>query len=251
MSIVMLAAVVCIQALALAQDPIPTPAPGAVLHPPTIEPSVLATAQANEQAWQTEFESRSPFDFYIAYLIAPDAVLGSELMSEQSFIDAFGAQVFHSWDAFAAQNALTPFQIVMIHGSAYEFLDLDWTRWAYRNNILLVGVGVRFEQLVEITDDRCEKMPNPFYMKDQFSVWILIFTYTVALDDESYRDHVDHTQLVACNDDYEVGNSYVQVTKGTTNFPLRRPDFLELFVGNIVGATMDYRIVGLKPESPR
>lgn len=94
------------------------------------------------------------------------------------------------------------------------------------------------------------KMPNPFYMKDRFGSWILILKYTVVLEDESYREHVDHTQLVACNDDYEVGNSHIQVYKGTTNFALRT-ELLESFAGTVIGATMEYDLDRMRGEGTR
>ena len=240
---------ICAQGIVAAQQPVPTPEPGAVLNPPTLEPSVLATAQANEQAWQAEFESRSPFDFYIAYLIAPDAALGSELMSEQSFIDTFGAKVFHSWNAFAEQNELTPFQIVMIHGSAYDFLDLDWTRWAYRNQVILVGVGTSFEHYIEITGDRCVKDPNPS-LADRAQLQIMTFTYSWIYKDESRRTQIDPADLASCENRVQpVDSSLASVMHGRGSFLLDGPEWLNVLVGQLMGDSIYYQLVGTTPRS--
>jgi len=103
-----------------------------------------------------------------------------------------------------------------------------------------------FEHVTDLTGDHCLKNPNPFYMTDRFNIHVLIFSYAVMLGDESLREYVDQTQLVDCNDDYEVGDVETQIYKGVTNFPLDRPEWLVAFADTLVETTIYYQLNGTR-----
>lgn len=188
---------------------------GAVTTSQPADPEASAAAAA-EAAWLHEMMSRNIFDFNIAYLVKEGTVSADLIESEGSLNRMLGAQPFYSWEAFANQNEQTPFQIILIHESFYDQVDVEFTRHAYRHQVILIGVGMPFEHLVEITGDRCRKNPNP-HVQELASEMILFFTYTVFLEDEQYRNHVNERMLGACKDDYDTKNTEVSVLVGTTH----------------------------------
>lgn len=229
--------------LASAQDPAPTLEPGAVPDAPLLEPSMQATADALEAAWVLERESRSITDFRIAYLIAPGAVTADSLMSEQSFSAVLGAEVIHDWDTFSQTAIDDPYQMVLIHDSAYDMIDTAWTQHAYRNGIIIAGIGMPFEHLVEITGDRCVKPTNPSYA-DQYADWVIMFSYViVGVDvsklDESVRSAIDFHWLTDCSDELSIAQSF-GVLHGVANFPLTYPEMVPHLAEKLLTRSMDY-----------
>lgn len=224
------------QIIVFAQEATSTPEPGAVADGP-IDPDIEATTQAVEAEWEQEYNSRNLLDFSVAYLIAPDATTSDSLISPQAFAELYGAQAVHSWDDFIAQDDLRPFQIILIHDSFYEQIDTLWTQQAYRNKVIIVGIAIQYEHLVEITGDHCLYNPNPQIPYD--TRW-LYFAYSVKLEDESYREYVNQQELEICDDDYSLGGLTLEVLHGLSNFPLTFEDGLILLRDNLKTETMTY-----------
>ena len=227
------------------QEPIPTLEPDGVPVAPPVDPSIEATAQALEAEWILEYQSRSIFDFNIAYLVIPDAIPENSLMSEQSFSETFGAQIIHSWDEFITQNGQHPFQILLIHDSIYDQLDVTWTQEAYRNKVIIVGIGMPFEHLVEVIGDRCVKHPNPT-SEDNFASRMMLISYAVTVDNEDYRSLIDQFVLSECRDNFDLGDVQYGVFKGRTNYPLTDVRLLNALVDTLIDKSMDYQIEGSK-----
>lgn len=225
---------------AIAQQATPIAEPGAVPNAPTLEPAAEATAQALEAAWIADYESRSIFDLRVAYLIGTNAAIENDVMSAEAFNETLGAVIVHTWDEFIAENDREAFQIVLVHDSAYDQLDTEWTQYAYRNQVILVGIGMPFEHHVEMTGDRCLKEPNP-HLADEADDWVLLFTYSVQYKDESQRVLLDPSAFTSCRGKPPVvGETYDGVMHGNLNYPLTEPEHVDGFANVLVLEAMYY-----------
>lgn len=225
----------------LTQEPAPTLEPGAVPNALLVEPAIEATAQALESEWMHEYQSRSIFNFNIAYLVTSNAIPDDSLMSGQSFAKTFGARIVHSWDDFISYNEQHPFQILLIHDSIYDQLDFTWTQNAYRNKVIIVGIGMPFDHLIEVIGDHCVKHPNPT-REDKFASRMMLISYAVTVDNEDYRDLIDQFVLSECRDNFDLGDVQYGIFRGRTNYPLTDARLLTSLVDTLVIKSMDYQV---------
>lgn len=233
-------------AVASAQEPSNTPEPGAVPDAP-YDPVAEATGQAIEDAYLREMESRSIFDFHIAYLIDSDAVAPDNVFSEEAVTETLGAVPFSSWEEFSAQNEVFPFQILLIHGSMYEEIDTEWTQWAYRNRVMFAGLSTPFEQMAEITGDHCLIDYNLSGQKTSDTLWF--FQYAVSLDNLHLREIVHLHELELCKGKYPIEGVSFSVLHGIVDLSVRGSDALEGLARRFITRSMDYGIVGQKPDA--
>src|SRR5690606_9399302 len=112
----------------------------------------------------------------------------------------------------SAQNELFPFQILLIHGSMYEDIDTQWTRWAYRNRVMFAGLSTTFEQMVEITGDQCLRDYNLSDQKTSDTLWV--FQYAVSLDNLHLREIVHLHELELCKGKYPIKGISFSVLHG-------------------------------------
>jgi len=225
-----------LSSVAFAQEPA-----GAVTNEPEPDPVSEAAQQAYEAEWQREFESRSVFDFNIAYLVKEGSISPDRLESSESLATMIGAQPFYSWDSFLTQNEQTPFQIILIHDSLYDQIDHSVTQHAYRNQVIIIGIGMPFEHLVEITGDHCQKNPNPHLAKEADKM-VLYFTYIVNVADESLRPTIDQAFLDNCSEKPDIGDAPVTVETTATNPLISDLSYPGYLAGLIVSETIDYSI---------
>lgn len=231
-----------------AQEPVPTTEPGVVLDAPH-DPVAQATSEALEQQDIEERNRINIFDFQIAYLIAEDVVTDDSLVSPATFEQVFGAQSFHSWASFVEQDAVQPFQIIMIHDSLYAEVDTIWTQTAYRNRIILVGISMSYDHLVEITGDRCQNSKFIESYLSRFENKWLYFNYIYGFEDQSYKAYVDEQVLEACNDSLtaeDVGGSSGFISQGLANLEITSQETLDQLVINLRYDIMSYEITGAK-----
>jgi hypothetical protein len=129
---------------------------------------------------------------------------------------------------------------VLVHDSVYDQLDTEWTQYAYRNQVILVGIGMPFEHHVEMTGDRCLKEPNP-HLADEAEDWVLLFTYSVQYKDESQRVPLDPSAFTSCRGKPPVvGETYGGVMHGNLNYPLTGPEHLDGLADALVLKAMYY-----------
>lgn len=186
----LLAVMLCLTALStLAQEDQPPAIPS--------EEDSAIMDELGEQAvaeWEREFLRRSVYDFRIAYLVAPDALPDDHIVSGRMVTELTGAQVFGDWETFAAENEAEPFQILLIHDSMYEQIDVTVTQAVYRNRVIIFGMGMPIEHLVEITGNRCREevkhAESPVYRQYAYEMFIT-FEYVAEIGDESLRPLVD------------------------------------------------------------
>lgn len=228
------------QLLVLMQRPSPIGQSG--LPPSTLPPPIAATGQVYSATHDAQYRDRTPGDFHIAYLIAEGAAAPESLISEQTFARFFGAQPIHSWDAFAAQNAQQPYQIILIHDSLYEQIDKTWTQWAYRNRVLLIGISMPFEHLVEITGDRCQENVNR-RMFEEYEHLYLIFAYNVELEDESYHERIDEQYLELCTQNPDLEGSPAHVYQTLGNAPITQIESLNSLRNHLMISAVEYKLI--------
>jgi hypothetical protein len=229
----------------LGQEAPDTPEPGGIDDAP-YDPTLEATSQAVEDAYERELASRSIFDFHVAYLIAPNAIQPESLMSQESFAELFGAVPIASWEEFLEQDDLLPFQVVLVHESMYQDIDTTWTQEAYRNRIMIAGVGITFEQMVEITGDHCIANPYP-HLAHKSSEMSLVFSYDVTIEDQAKREVVHEHELESCDENFSIEESF-GIKHGVTHVPMTSRSFVEAIGYVFVVDSIDSGVVGNKKD---
>jgi hypothetical protein len=181
--------------------------------------------------------SRSIQNYRIAYLIDTAAVPSDSFVSADTITTLTGAVVLSSWEAFLEANNEQTFEIVLVHSSLYDRVDVEWTREAYRNKIILVGFNLTYQQLSELTGDRCTR--NPFKRTPTSADTFLYFTYSLELEDERYRESIHQAVLETCTN-YDAGGTWTQLKHGVTGFPIHSTTELGFVVDALVMSTARY-----------
>lgn len=145
-----------------AQDAEPTP---------TSEPD--AEAEQRLRSYSQTLASQDISAYNIMYLISENTA-SNPLIAADQLADLLGAKIVSSWAEFLSLNAEQPAAGVLIHASAIDWVDPDWTRDAYRNRrIPIVGINLYFDEMATLTGNSClaRGAVNPFeddYFVGQF-----------------------------------------------------------------------------------
>lgn len=223
----------------LAQDemtPVPT-------HPDG--PSVTA----NPDDWQAELDamatteadraSRSIFDYPSAYLVSEEAAQNDSVFPTDQIVDMTGAQVFHNWEDFAAANAYSPFEIVLLHHSMTDAVNREWASQAFRDEVMFMGLNVSIPQLGELVSIPCFTEPSQPVPEDLD--WINMFGYLIDVENEDYYEAVKQSVLENCENTVDTGESAVMAAGfAVTTIPLMEPDMIEAIPEFLIAYTMRY-----------
>lgn len=164
------------------------------------------------------FASLDILNLNVVYFTVPneDIILG--VPAARSLNSALGAVVADSWQAVLDAVAESPIHVLIVHESAYDNVDLDWTRSAYRSEVLIVGLDMSFEQIQEMTGDWCEKDPNPG-LADLLPHRYTYLTLGVRLDRSDLRDSAISELVDNCRDGADLPGR-VDIHRGTVDgFP--------------------------------
>jgi hypothetical protein len=241
------------ESLIIAQsDPLPLPdsteeAPEYPDGPPVEQSEEMSQEDMNAIATaQAEFESRSISDYRTAYLIEADTAAGNEFITEENVMETIGAEGINTWEDFLILNEEHPFQIILVHVSMLDAVDLEWLHDAYRNNVIIVGINFTQEQMQILTGDACLKDMNPDRVVGDFTGSFLTFVYTVSAVDESLYETIHQAELIDCTD-YDARGAKTSVVHGQYQFELEQQSHLEQLVGVLTMSTMNYDL----PKSER
>lgn len=232
---------------AFAQEPIFPAAP-----PPMSAEEQALEAQQHEER-RLDIESRQPSDFRIAYLAAPGSSFEAVISS------TFAVTPITTWEEFLSLQEAEEgeSQIVLLDKSALDFVDVAWTREAYRSRIILVGIDFTYDEMVEITGDQCVNRTNRnIVFEHQF--WIFEYSYTVEMNgepqlqvDDSLKQLLDESVLELCTRDTDERISErpesIFILQGFSFRPILDESWVETLVALLMNYTYDYGIP--HPES--
>lgn len=193
---------------------------------------MVATAHA-------DFESRSIFDYRIAYLIAADTDPGNEVITAENMAETVGAEAVHTWEDFVTLNDEQPFQIILAHVSMLEAIDLEWMHHAYRQNVLVAGISVSREQMQALTGDFCLKEMNPHRKVSDFTGFLRVYIYSVYAVDESLYEAIHQAELIDCTG-YDARGTTTGVIHGQTESELEEQWQMDQFAKLLISNTMNY-----------
>ncbi len=193
---------------------------------------MVATAHA-------DFESRSIFDYRIAYLIEADTDAGNEVVTAENVAETIGAVAIHTWEDFLTLNDEQPFQIILVHVSMLEAVDLEWIHHAYRHNVLIVGINVTNEQMQMLTGDFCLREMNPHRKVSDFTGSFRAYIYSVSAFDIRLYEAIHQAELIDCNN-YDARGTETSVLHGQYQFELEQQSHLEQLIGVLTMSTMSY-----------
>jgi hypothetical protein len=141
----------------------------------------------------------------------------------------------HTWEQFLALDNQQPFNIILIHHSMLQQVDLDWMSAAYRS-----GIDVRRSELGQLVGDRCLGKAERELL-DHVDHTFLYFTYNVTLENEAYRDYVHQRALEDCDEDFKgIGKAFI--THGTHEFPIATEAEIEHMAKVMLVDTVNYDI---------
>jgi hypothetical protein len=205
----------------------------------TVPPEIQATSAAESQARYEEFLSRSILNFRVAYLISEDEENPESLLSSNSIYNATGAVIVNSWEEFLQLNEEQPFQIILLHTSMFDAIDLEWTKNAYRNNVLLVGMNIDLPQMVEITGEVCMgKRHETNFVDQEFYVYL---TYVASAEIPEELELLHRATLETCTKVNKLrGTGGVQHGAGASF--VEQPSDIEGLVNSLVVETMNYEM---------
>ncbi|MCU0499056.1 MAG: hypothetical protein MUF87_17020, partial [Anaerolineae bacterium] len=168
--------------------------------------------------------------------VAPD-----RFTAPQSVREIFGADLFYSWEAFAEANLVSPYHVVFIHNSIFEQVDLTWTNWAYRNQIMLVGFSMPFDRIIALTGDQCITEINKGIW-DDVEETITFYTYSIQLEDERYRAQIDERKLIYCDEQFDLNDTSAGLSKGSSLCGITRIEDLTSLVSRIITTRMNQQL---------
>lgn len=179
-----LAIVLLIVPISSAQEPL-APHPDVPLGPTEEE------MRAAEQM-AADIASREPSDFQIEFFITPDALATADYLSMGDLLTELDVTPTTDWEAFSLKEGHEDTQIVIIDQSALGFVDREWLREAYRSRVIIVGMDLTYDEMVELTGDQCSGIANGVEFKHHF--WIFEYKYTVELDGKAVSEIDDELE---------------------------------------------------------
>lgn len=180
-----LAIVLLIVPVSNAQEPI-APAPDVPLGP-------TEEVRAAEQM-AVDVASRKPSDFRIEFFIAPDALASADYLSMGDLLTELDVTPTTDWESFSLKEGYEGTQIVIVDQSALDFVDREWMREAYRSRVIIVGMDLSYEEMVELTGEHCSGVDNRVEFKHHF--WIFEYTYSVELGGEMLAEIDDDLEQI-------------------------------------------------------
>lgn len=237
----------------------PLPIPNSTADAPETEPthsdgpSVEMSEEEQQQqdmaiaTAQAEFESRSIFDYRVAYLIEAEVEVTNQIVDSQNINEFTGAEVFHVWEDFLRVNEEQSFQIVLVHISMLEQIDLEWTHEAYRNNTILIGINFSHDELSMMTGDACLKDMNPQIKVSDYTASFRYFLYSVMAD-ENLFETIHQATLINCTD-YDADGATTGVTHGQYQYRLEEQLHLNALIGSLITTTMSYGLPNPNSEA--
>lgn len=170
-------------------------------------------------AWEAEamayYSSLNITDLNIVLFADPDAV---DVLGEPAadvLERSFGAVVAPRWDDVLAAAADAPIDVLIVHKSRFDQVDIEWTYEAYRAETTIVAFDLSFENLQTLTGDTCLKEPNRG-LRGIFPNRFLYFNLAVRLDNPNYRESLIRTLIDECSDDWDIPGR-VDVAYGTVD----------------------------------
>lgn len=216
-----------------------------------LAPNVPEDVLERQEAARLEFEQRSIFNYRVGYLITHEARRQINTLTPGRVATQAGAIPVGDWERFVALHDQKPFDIVMLHASMYDEVDLDWFYEAYRSNIIIIGLNMPHEQMSILTGDLCIENPNPLPMDDARGDFIVAYTLAIETDNESDRPAIIHSKTQTCDDDY-AASGYANVLHGSVQTYLTgsTADDVTWLVDFMVAEIMNYNETQ-RPQPPR
>lgn len=230
---------------------------GGMTPNPAERAQIEATSAAYEQAFLAELAKRDIFDFQVVYLIASTTPIAVMEMPPDLFVEKTGAHIVHTWEDFLKINEELPVQVIFLHVSMLDQVDVEWMHHAYRNKVMIYGIGTPGDALKEVIGDYCFKTPNQ-HVKDfdeMQRTWFIQFIYAVKFSDAHtpeeiahYKPMVDQDRLVHCSKNYTNEKISVEVMYGAGSSPLNFEGMFDAMVRTIITTSLDYEILGNKVD---
>jgi len=180
--------------------------------------------EAEYRLFQAHLDTIRFEDFKIVYLTS-DTAAQLTYINNVSIATYFKAEVINDWTTFEKSSTQTSPDVLFIHGTAINQIDIEWTQTAYRAGVLFIGLSMPFADMQRITGDYCLEDPNPGYLAYSPEM-ILYFDYNLKLEKEDRRDEFNTANLETCKNPAATDAGWVRGEHGTYNNFILSDDWL-------------------------
>lgn len=203
-----------------------------------IPAELQATFEAQDKAWIEAFSNRSIFNFNVAYLVDETTASSDDLLSSAHLEKIFGAEVFHTWDAFAKARSEKPYQIVFVHTSLMQQADNAWAKEAYLDKTIFVGLNTTFEPLTALVGDSCLNHASPT-LEQYFDVVARVIFISPEGTNKEDISALGREYLETCKQSFSDSR---YVTPISLAYPLHTIDDLTFLANTLVADTVNFNI---------
>jgi hypothetical protein len=218
------------------QDPMPLPTEvqqnsNTTDITPTAAPTDIASVNAVIRKmfgdYYAQFTGRTLEDYRVAYLVTPESIESISFFDVDTLLEAIPSLlVASSWQEVMQLEQESPLHGLVIHASAYPWVDTQWTQNAYARGVVITVVDMTFKQRADVTGDKCEfpltpatENGNPFtwnkdYDPEKGSVVISSY-WALRVTNEADRWSIAQRLLHECGKDD--GLPYLGIGSGVTN----------------------------------
>lgn len=199
-----------------------------------------------------EFEATHDFarDYQVVYLITENALAPDALISPENILAALPTiKVIHHWDDFRAFVDKTPVDGLVIHGSAIEWIDPEWTQNAYAHGSPIITLDSNFYGWATATGNYCEyplsrldDKANPFTYNPGYDPSkghvLLSGIWVMRIDDESKRLEAADVELRQCKDALDEKYTTIGISESISNDYIVDVEDFELLTRRISGSVV-------------
>ncbi len=190
----------------------------------------------------------SIFDFRVAYLI-DEELPETDLLSVSNVSRLTGAVAFDDWDEFLKQFEEIPFQIILVHDSMVDAVNLMWMHNAYRSSMMIVGINTGFQRYVDMVGDWCIRALAPYLTgRKTRNSWVYS-NYQVITNSLIVRLRVNQAYLVDCTKEFDSEGASIWIGHG--NVPETKLDDeqdFKVLIRHILITAENYRLPRLNAD---
>jgi hypothetical protein len=152
--------------------------------------------------------SVDPANYNIAYIIGEDFdELDDAMTAPDGWVPKITkADVFTSWDALIEADAEETIEALIVHPSAYESADLEWTAMAARRGLVMVVLDMYTAESAALRGSACSaatasKYPDNFKAdreKGYYDDYYLVMTFVIVAKDRSQQAAAETAAFDEC-----------------------------------------------------
>lgn len=199
----------------------PIPLPG------TLPPNPLAGQEY--KVWG------DPANYQIVYFVAPGAIPEGNITSPRNLLGQITqAKIAYKWDDVIGFDVQKPIEALIVHKSAYELVDKNWTAAAARRGVVIATINMYAAEQAELRNSNCDRQnpkQSPFKPEQDY---FLVAVYLIQTENPADLDRILEGSYANCKIGESTGRIY-ESSRGT-HLTLGTEDEVEALTNSLIGA---------------